>query len=101
MPRGSGPKGSTTFAHIKSTQHKARQLKSLEDVVTLELGAPYAVQHLPDTDQIVLTPEAGGGGGGGKSYGTNVVGEDRGGSVAHPGTPSIEERGVVPHPSSS
>ena len=41
-----------------------------------------------------------GGGGGGlgcKLYGTNAMGEDHVGSVAHPVTPSIEDRGAVPH----
>ena len=60
MPRGSGAKGRNAFGHIKSRQHKARQLKSLEDVVSRELGAPYAVQHLLDTGQIMLTLVAGG-----------------------------------------
>ena len=63
MPRGSGAKGRSPFSHIKSRQHKARRLQALEDVVSWELGAPYTVQHLPDTGQIMLTPVAGGGGG--------------------------------------
>ena len=73
--------------HVKSRQHKARRYQSLEDVVSRELGAPYTVQHFPDTGQIVLAPVAGGGGG--KPYSTIPVGEDRGGGVAHPVTPCI------------
>ena len=86
MPRGSGAKRRSPFSHTKSRQHKARQLRSLEHVVSRELGALYTVQHLPHTGQIMLTPVAGGGGGGlwCKPYGTIPVGEDRGGSVAHP-----------------
>ena len=63
MPRGNGAKGRSPFSHIKSRQHKVRRLQWLEDVVSWELGAPYTVQHLPDTDHIMLTPVAGGGGG--------------------------------------
>ena len=62
MPRGSGSKGRSPFCHIKSKQRKVRQLWSFEDVVSRELGAPYTVQHLPYTDQIVLRPVAGEGG---------------------------------------
>ena len=115
MPRGSGSKGRSPFSHVKSRQHKARRfqsledkarrLQSLEDVVSRELGAPYTVQHLPDTGQIMSMPVAGGGGGGGgggcKPYSTIPMGEDRGGGVVHPVTPSIEDRGAVPHSSSS
>ena len=87
MPRGNGSKGRSPCSHVKSRQHKARRLQSLEDVVSWELGAPYTVQHLPDTGQIVLTPVARVGGC--KPYNTIPVGEDRGGGVAHPVTPSI------------
>ena len=43
-----------------------QQLQSLEDVVSRELGAPYTVQHLPDTGQTMLTPMTGGGAGAGR-----------------------------------
>ena len=56
MRRGIGDKGTNAFAHIKSRQHKARQLKSLQDVVLWELGATHMVQNLPDTGYIVPTP---------------------------------------------
>ena len=62
MGRGSGDKGKKAFAHIKSRQHQARRLRTLQDVVSGELGAEYLVKHLPDTGQIVLTPVDGGGG---------------------------------------
>ena len=91
--------GKERFAHIKCRQHKAHRIQSLEDVVYRELGAPYAV-HLPDTGQIVLTPLAGGRGGC-KPYGTNPLVEDRGESLAHPVTPSIEDEHAVPHSPSS
>ena len=64
MGRGSGDKGRKAFAHIKSKQHRARRLRTLQDVGSGELGAEYLVKHLPDTDQIVLTPVDAGGGGG-------------------------------------
>ena len=34
-----------------------RRLHELQEVVTKELAAPYTVKYLPDTGQIVLTPE--------------------------------------------
>ena len=101
MPRGTGAKTRSTFTHVKSRQHKARGLKPLEDVVSRELGAPYTVQPLRETGHIVLTAVAGRGGLWRAPYGTNPLGQDRGTSVAHPVTPSIEDRGAVPHPSSS
>ena len=63
MGRGSGDKGKKAFAHIKSRQHRARRLRTLQDVVSGELGAEYLVKHLPDTGQIVLTPVDEGGSG--------------------------------------
>ena len=80
MPRGSGAKGRSPFSHIKSRQHKAHRLQSLEDVVSRELGAPYMVPHLPDTGHIMLTPVARGGGGGGR---------------ANPTAPSLWEKTVA------
>ena len=56
MGRGSGDEGKNAFAHIKSKQHRARRLRTLQDGVSGELGAEYLVKHLPDTGQIVLTP---------------------------------------------
>ena len=63
------------FSHIKTRQHKARGLQSLEDVVSRELGASYNVQHLLDAGPIMLTPVAGGGGGVGVSiyHGTQYM----------------------------
>ena len=60
MPCSSGAKGRTAFAYVKSRQHKVFRLKSSQDVVNRELGAPYVVHHLLDTGHIVLTPVAGG-----------------------------------------
>ena len=60
--RGSGDKGKKAFAHIKSTQHRARRLRTLQEFVSGELGAEFLAKHLPDTDQIVLAPVDGGGG---------------------------------------
>ena len=37
---------------------RRRRLQDLQQVVTKELAAPYTVNYLPDTGQIVLTPEA-------------------------------------------
>ena len=62
MPCGIGSKGRSPFCHVKSRQHKARRLQSLEDLVCRELGAPYTVQHLPDMGHMVFTPVAGVGG---------------------------------------
>ena len=59
-----GDKGKKAFAHVKSRQHRARRLRTLQEVVSGELGAEYLVRHLPDTGQIVLTPVDGGGGSG-------------------------------------
>ena len=59
--RGSGDKGKKALAHIKSRQHRARGLRTLQDVVSGELGAEYPVKHVPDKAQIVLTPVDGGG----------------------------------------
>ena len=57
---------SCVHAHLPYMQWTGRRwlmTQSLENIVPRELGAPYMVQHLPDTGQIVLTPVAGGGGG--------------------------------------
>ena len=73
----SGDKGKKAFAHIKSRQHRARRLRTLQDVVSGELGAEYLVKHLPDPGQIVLTPV------------------DAGGSGALPTAPSMWEKTVA------
>ena len=36
---------------------RRRRLQELQQVVTKELATPYTVKYLPDTWQIVLTPE--------------------------------------------
>ena len=64
MGRGSGDKGEKAFAHINSRQHHARRLRTLQDVVSGDLGAEYLVKHFSDTGQMVLTSEDGGGGDG-------------------------------------
>ena len=43
------------FAHMKSREHKARRVKSLQEVVSHELDTPYPMQRLLDTGQVVLT----------------------------------------------
>ena len=100
MPCGSVAKGRSPFPHIKSKQYKARRLSSSEDIVSRELGAPYTVQHLPDIGQIMLTP-ATTAEGVAEPYGALHVREDRRGSVAHPVTSAIEDRGAVPQSSSN
>ena len=99
MGRGSGDKGKKAFAHIKSRQHQARRLRTLQDVVSGELGAEYLVKHLPDTGQIVLTPVDGGGGC--SAHRTMHVGEDRRRGVARPVAAPVQDRGAVPHSPSS
>ena len=43
--------------HLLADHIQRRRLQELQQVVTKELAAPYTVKHLPDTGQIVLTPE--------------------------------------------
>ena len=43
MGRGSGEKGRKAFTHIKSRQHRARRLRTLQYVVSGEVGAEYLV----------------------------------------------------------
>ena len=102
MGRGNGKKGKKAFAHIKSRQHEARRLRTLQDVVSGELGAEYMVKHLPDTwpDR----PHAGRRGGGGQwcsAHRTMHVGEDRRRGVAHPVAAPVHDRGAIPHCPSS
>ena len=51
MPRPKEP------FHLLADGTRRRRLQQLDDVVTKELAAPYTVKYLPDTGQIVLTPE--------------------------------------------
>ena len=52
MPRPKEP------FHLLADRTRRRRLQELQEVVTKELAAPYTVKYLPDTGQIVLTPEA-------------------------------------------
>ena len=51
MPRPKGP------FHLLAGCTQRRCLQELQQVVTKELAAPYTVKYLPDTGQIVLTPD--------------------------------------------
>ena len=51
MPRPKEP------FHLLADRTRRRRLQELQEVVTKELAAPYTVKYLPDTWQIVLTPE--------------------------------------------
>ena len=51
MPRPKEP------FHLVADRTRRRRLQELQEVVTKELAAPYTVKYLPDTGQIVLTPE--------------------------------------------
>ena len=51
MPRPKEP------FHSLAGRTQRRRLQELQQVVTKELTAPYTVKYLPDTWQIVLTPE--------------------------------------------
>ena len=51
MPRPKEP------FHLLADLTQRRRLQELQEVVTKELTAPYTVKYLPDTGQIVLTPE--------------------------------------------
>ena len=52
MPRPKKP------FHLLADRTQRRRLQELQHVVTKELAAPYTVKYLPDTGQIVLTPQA-------------------------------------------
>ena len=43
--------------HLLADRTQQRRLQELQQVVTKELAALYTVKYLPDTGQIVLTPE--------------------------------------------
>ena len=51
MPRPKEP------FHLLSDRTQWRRLQELQQVVTKQLAAPYTIKYLPDTRQIVLTPE--------------------------------------------
>ena len=51
MPRPKEP------FHLLAGRTQRRRLQELQEVVTKELAAPYTVKYLPDTRQIVPTPE--------------------------------------------
>ena len=51
MPRPKEP------FHLLAGRTQRRRLQELQQVVTKELAAPCTVKYLPDTGQIVLTPE--------------------------------------------
>ena len=51
MPRPTEP------FHSVADRTQRRRLQELQQVVIKELAAPYTVKYLPDTGQIVLTPE--------------------------------------------
>ena len=53
MPRGDGAPPKEPFHLVADCTH----LQDLQQVVTKELAAPYTVKYLPNTGQIVLTPE--------------------------------------------
>ena len=62
MGHGSGDEGKKDFAHIKSRQHRPHRVRTLQNVVSGELGAKYLVKHLPDTSHMVRKAVDGGGG---------------------------------------
>ena len=56
MPRDDGARPKEPF-HLVADRMRRRRLQELQQVVTKELAPPYTVKYLPDTGQIVLTPE--------------------------------------------
>ena len=56
MGRGDGARPKERF-HLVLDRTRRRSLQDLEQVVTKELAAPYTVQYVPSTPQIVLTPD--------------------------------------------
>ena len=56
MGRGDGARPKEPF-HLVANRTRRRRLQDLQQVVSRELAAPYTVKYLPDTGQIVLTPE--------------------------------------------
>ena len=51
MPRPKEP------FHLLAGRTQRRRLQELQQIVTKKLAAPYTAKYLPDTGQIVLTPE--------------------------------------------
>ena len=56
MPRGAGARAKEPF-HFVADRTRRRRLQDLQQVVTKQLAALCTVKYLPDTVQIVLTPE--------------------------------------------
>ena len=56
MGRGDGARPREPF-HLVADRMRRRRLQDLRQVVTKELAAPYTVKYLPDTGQVMLTPE--------------------------------------------
>ena len=56
MGRGDGARLKEPF-HLVGGCTPRRPLQDLQQVGRRELAAPYTVKYLPDTGQIVLTPE--------------------------------------------
>ena len=56
MGRGNGAQPKEPL-HLVAHGTRLRCLQDLRQIVSRELAAPYAVNYLPDTGQIVLTPE--------------------------------------------
>ena len=75
MPCGDGARPKELF-HLLADRTRRRRLHDPQQVVAKELAAPYTVKCVPDTGQIVLTPE------------TRVV-------RAVPLEPSMEERMIM------
>ena len=75
MPCGDGARPKEPF-HLVADRTRRRRLQEVQQVVTKELAAPYTVKYLPDTRQIVPTPE------------TRVV-------LAVPPEPTMEERLIM------
>ena len=56
MGRGDGAGPKEPF-HLVADRTRRRCLQDLQQVVSRKPAAPYTVKYLPDTGQIVLTPE--------------------------------------------
>ena len=54
--RGDGARPKEPF-HLVADRTQRMRLQDLHQVVSRELGAPYTIKYVPDTGQIVLTPE--------------------------------------------
>ena len=87
------------FHIVRSRTHINRRLKSLEEVVGQELGAPYTCQLIPQTREIVLTPEKESASR--ATEGTDPMRQDRMCGMALLITPPIADGGPIPHTASS